>query len=140
MLKFAVPTMFFPSRIATFAAINHAALSAVIGPATNDSSAAAAGANLTASGTSRHVGWVSSDGRRSTWYIILSCLTIFFISSWKCTHLNIPTAEESTAGWHKCGLLPYFPTSPLRRKWRRKLVSMVWGGGAPGGGGAGARE
>ncbi|ETS73994.1 hypothetical protein PFICI_13860 [Pestalotiopsis fici W106-1] len=71
------------------------------------------------------VGWVSPpNAGRSTWGIIWSCLTIFLLCSWKCTHLNIPTVEESEAGWHHVWCIPVFPEKPLLRKWDRKLFFM----------------
>ncbi|PVI02225.1 hypothetical protein DM02DRAFT_613069 [Periconia macrospinosa] len=95
-------------------------------------------ANNTASGGER-VGWVSPGSRRSTWDIIWSCLTVFFICSWKCTHLNIPNVSESEAGWYKTRAIPWwpfskprktfclplFPEAPLLRKWARKLGFMA---------------
>ncbi len=73
-----------------------------------------------------HVGWISPVPRRSTWDIIWTCLSVFLICSWKCTHLNLPTREESRAGWLKWWwVLPVWPTRPLWRKWRRKLMWML---------------
>jgi len=81
--------------------------------------------NSTTDGTSR-VGWVPPDAGRTTWDILWGCFSIFLVCSWKCTHLNIPSAAESEAGWHKLvGYVPYWPRKPLRRKWRRKLTWML---------------
>ncbi|RYO81790.1 hypothetical protein DL766_004651 [Monosporascus sp. MC13-8B] len=91
--------------------------------------------NITATNTtiadgSGMVGWVSPDARRNTLDIILSCLSIFLVCSWKCVHLNLPTFEESRAGWHKVTIsgkdwnIPVFPERPLLRKWGRKLMWM----------------
>lgn len=75
------------------------------------------------------VGWVGPEPRRSTWDIIWSCLAIFLVCSWKCTHLNIPTREESQAGWYHPSWKPipilYWPERPLMRKWARKAMWMV---------------
>ena len=76
------------------------------------------------------VGWAAPHGRRSSWEIIWSCLSIFIVCSWRCLHLNLPTEEESRAGWHQLKIhgsfqLPYFPERPLLTKWRRKLVWMA---------------
>lgn len=89
--------------------------------------AAASASNTTANGSnsSARVGWVSPGSRRSTWDILWTCFSVFLICSWKCTHLNIPSAEESEAGWHKWHGIPYWPERLLRRKWRRKAWWMV---------------
>jgi hypothetical protein len=73
------------------------------------------------------VEWVSPpNSGRGTWGIIWSCLAIFLICSWKCTHLNIPTIEESEAGCHKVlNIIPYFPKKSLLHKWSRKLLFML---------------
>lgn len=69
-----------------------------------------------------HVGWVSPpNSGRSTWGILWSCLTIFLICSWKCTHLDIPSIDESKAG---CITWMRIPTKLLLRKWGRKLLFM----------------
>ncbi|RYP12482.1 hypothetical protein DL765_007281 [Monosporascus sp. GIB2] len=87
-------------------------------------------ANTTIADGSGMVGWVSPDARRNTLDIILSCLSIFLVCSWKCVHLNLPTLEESRAGWHKVNIfrkdwdIPLFPERPLLRKWGRKLIWM----------------
>ncbi|PNP76677.1 hypothetical protein FNYG_10096 [Fusarium nygamai] len=84
------------------------------------------------SGNTTMVGWVSPAPRRSTWSIIWSCLSIFIVCSWKCVHLNIPAHEEIQGEWHTiqlCGGLPdvpFWPTAPLRRKWRRKVIWMMF--------------
>lgn len=94
--------------------------------------------NTTVSSNER-VGWVSPDSRRSTWDILWSCLTVFLICSWKCTHLNLPSVAESEAGWHKSCAITWWPFSDPRkrlhllllpdalllRKWGRKLGYMV---------------
>ena len=89
----------------------------------------ASAVNKTASGM---VGWTWPDAQRSSWGIIWSCLSIFLVCSWKCVHLNVPTPEESRAGWHSFRLfglkgwdVPYFPTWPLLRKWGRKVKWMA---------------
>ncbi|KAK4442782.1 hypothetical protein QBC34DRAFT_418206 [Podospora aff. communis PSN243] len=81
------------------------------------------------------VGWISPDARRNTWDIIISCLSIFLVCSWKCVHLNPPTAEEARGEWHYMPedseankgkwKIPIFPKAPLRRKWGRRLMWMV---------------
>ncbi|KAK0613204.1 hypothetical protein B0T14DRAFT_275320 [Immersiella caudata] len=70
------------------------------------------------------VGWVSPDARRNTWDIILSCLSIFFVCSWKCVHLNPPTAREARGGWHEVWKIPIFPKWSLLRKWGRRSMWM----------------
>ncbi|KAF7525201.1 hypothetical protein G7054_g11167 [Neopestalotiopsis clavispora] len=87
------------------------------------------GTNSTGDATGQgqaRVGWVSPpNAGRSTWGIIWSCLAVFLLCSWKCTHLNVPTVEESEAGWHKIWCIPVFPEQPLLRKWGRKLFFMA---------------
>jgi hypothetical protein len=92
-----------------------------------------------AASSDQRVGWVPPRSRRSTWDIIWTCLTVFFVCSWKCTHLNLPSVNESKAGWYKTCAIPWwsfskprktfylclFPTAPLLRKWRRKLGFML---------------
>ncbi|KAK0753086.1 hypothetical protein B0T18DRAFT_6400 [Schizothecium vesticola] len=87
--------------------------------------------NATSSDGSGMVGWISPNARRNTWDIIVSCLSIFLVCSWKCVHLNPPTAEEARCEWHtlpKDGkgkwVIPIFPKAPLRRKWARRLRWM----------------
>lgn len=47
------------------------------------------------------LGWMwSSSSQRSSWGIIWSCMGVFIICSWKCTHLNLPTLAESQANWY----------------------------------------
>ncbi|KAF4459112.1 hypothetical protein FALBO_14133 [Fusarium albosuccineum] len=76
------------------------------------------------------VGWVSPEAHRNTWGIIWSCLSIFIVCSWNCVHLNLPTHRESRGEWHKFNIfngaaeVPYWPKSPSRRKWIRKLSWM----------------
>lgn len=78
------------------------------------------------------IGWVSPDARRNTWGIIWSCLTIFIVCSWKCVHLNVPSHNESIAGWHTISKLPwsieipYWPQRLLWIKWRRKVLWMAF--------------
>ncbi|KAJ3540686.1 hypothetical protein NM208_g4950 [Fusarium decemcellulare] len=85
--------------------------------------------NLNGTGNAM-VGWISPEARRSTWGIIWSCLSIFIVCSWNCVHLNLPTHRESRGEWHKFNIfnvaaeVPYWPKSPLRRKWIRKLSWM----------------
>ncbi|CAK7235773.1 hypothetical protein SBRCBS47491_009409 [Sporothrix bragantina] len=77
-------------------------------------------------GTGARVGWVSPDAHRSTWGIIWSCLTVFLICSWKCAHLNLPTHQESAAGWHTLwNWVPVWPRRAKRRMWARKLGWMA---------------
>jgi hypothetical protein len=72
------------------------------------------------------VGWVPPDGSRNTLGVIWSCLLVFVICSWKCVHLNMPSREETEAGWHWAwGWLPCWPEAPLRRKWTRKARWML---------------
>ncbi|KAK1752040.1 hypothetical protein QBC47DRAFT_389503 [Echria macrotheca] len=92
--------------------------------------------NTTSSGGSGGmIGWVPPDARRNTWDIILSCLSIFLVCSWKCVHLNPPTGEEARGEWHKVSIglakggrwrweVPIFPKLPLLRKWCRRLMWM----------------
>lgn len=74
----------------------------------------------------QRLGWVPPPkSQRSTMSIIWSCLSVFVICSWKCTHLNLPTVEESKGGWHQCRGIPFWPKAPLWRKWGRKLGYMI---------------
>ncbi|KAH8895895.1 hypothetical protein GQ53DRAFT_804068 [Thozetella sp. PMI_491] len=83
------------------------------------------GPNSTAPGTER-VGWVSPpDTGRSTWGIITSCFTVFLLCSWKCTHLNLPSAAERRGEWHRWHRIPYLPKLPTCRKWVRKVCFMA---------------
>ena len=71
------------------------------------------------------VGWVSSPNVRSTSNILWSCFTIFLVCSWKSVHLNLPSDEESEAGWHTLGgCLPYWPTWPVLKLLFRKVKWM----------------
>ena len=81
------------------------------------------------------VSWIAADARRNTLDIILSCLSIFLICSWKCVHLNPPTAIEAWCEWYKVSMgmgrsgkwkweVPVFPKTPLLRKWGRRLKWM----------------
>ncbi|KAH0538934.1 hypothetical protein FGG08_004525 [Glutinoglossum americanum] len=80
--------------------------------------------NTTAPHSDR-VGWVSSSGDRSTPQILWSCLSILLICTWRCVHLNIPSLQESSAGWRKFKhVVPYWPERALLRKWLRKLAWM----------------
>lgn len=46
----------------------------------------------------------------------------FLVCSWECVHLNIPSIEESEAGWYLYrGWLCYWPTAPLQRLWYRRM-------------------
>ncbi|KAL4902093.1 hypothetical protein BDW74DRAFT_159003 [Aspergillus multicolor] len=69
------------------------------------------------------VGWVSSPDTRSTSEVLFGCFSIFLVCSWKCVYLNLPSVEESKAGWHTTlgGWLPYWPTEPARRFIFRKV-------------------
>jgi hypothetical protein len=79
---------------------------------------------LNATGVDAKVGWVSAGSGRSTLNIIWSCLAVFIVCSWKCVHLNIPSREESEAGWHKFKGVPYWPEGSLWSKWLRKAKWM----------------
>ena len=70
------------------------------------------------------VGWVTIGGGRGTSEILWSCLIIFVVCSWKCVHLNIPSFDENTAGWHQWGDVPLWPRLPVWAKWARKLEWM----------------
>ncbi|KAL3476637.1 hypothetical protein BJX99DRAFT_270308 [Aspergillus californicus] len=89
--------------------------------------------NKTGTPDSERVGWVSSPNVRSTSEILWSCLSIFLVCSWKCVHLNIPSSEESEAGWHTTlqGWLPYWPTGLYRRLLYRRLKWMIFIAMAP---------
>lgn len=39
--------------------------------------------------------------------------------------MNVPSIEESEAGWHKWYKIPYWPENPLLRKWSRKIFWMM---------------
>ena len=81
--------------------------------------------NSTMSGkTAERVGWISSTNNRTTFDILWSCFTIFFLCSWKCTHLNIPTVEESEAGWQMLGGWLPCPSLQLLKCWLRKVKWM----------------
>ena len=82
--------------------------------------------NTTLPGEPGMIGWVPPDSRRSTLDIILSCLSIFLVCSWKCVHLNIPSYEESHARWHTIDLweIPIFPKTPRLRKIGRQVMWM----------------
>ncbi|KAH8890049.1 hypothetical protein GQ53DRAFT_867693 [Thozetella sp. PMI_491] len=76
------------------------------------------------------VGWVSPESsRRSSWDIIWLCFSVFLLCSWKCTHLNIPSLEESRGEWHQFSIwkisVAYFPKTPARRRFFRKAWFMV---------------
>jgi hypothetical protein len=77
-------------------------------------------------GSDDRVGWVSGQGGRSTSNIIWSCFATFLVCSWKCVHLNIPSREESEAGWYTLGRtdVPFWPKPLRRRQWQRKLAFM----------------
>lgn len=38
--------------------------------------------------------------------------------------MNVPSIEESEAGWLECHGIPYWPQKPLLRKWTRKVLWM----------------
>ncbi|KAL3450810.1 hypothetical protein BJX65DRAFT_293953 [Aspergillus insuetus] len=71
------------------------------------------------------VGWVSSPEGRGTSDILWSCFGIFLVYTWKCTHLNLPSARKSEAGWHATanGWSPYWPT---RHYWTVVLRKVKW--------------
>jgi len=114
--------------------------------------------NTTAADGSGMIGWVPSQSRRSSLDIILSCLSIFLVCSWKCVHLNMPSYEETHSGWYTIGELrgrprttkegseswtmlsmirhiwnqaPVIPRRPLLRKWGRQLSWMCFVSIAP---------
>ena len=72
----------------------------------------------------QQVGWISAKSGRGTADILWSCLIIFAVCSWKCVHLNIPSLDESRAGWYLLRSVPFCPKPLLLRKWLRKLVWM----------------
>ena len=80
--------------------------------------------NTTSGKTAERVGWVSSTNTRTTSDILWSCFTIFLVCSWKCVHLHIPTVEESEAGWQMLGGWLPCPSSPLLKRWLRKVKWM----------------
>ncbi|KAL2817296.1 hypothetical protein BDW59DRAFT_133976 [Aspergillus cavernicola] len=70
------------------------------------------------------VGWVSAPNVRGTSDILWSCFAVFLVCTWKCIHLNIPSQQESEAGWHTIGgWLPYWPT---RLCWKVFLRKAMW--------------
>jgi len=90
------------------------------------------------------VGWVSSGSGRSTSDILWSCFSILLVCTWKCVHFNVPSIEESEAGWlswpsYKPGLgnseerearpprwsIPYWPSKLLWRKWAKKVGWLI---------------
>ncbi|KAK3997189.1 hypothetical protein QBC44DRAFT_280780 [Cladorrhinum sp. PSN332] len=77
------------------------------------------------------VGWVPPDGRRSTWDIIFSCLSIFVLCSWRCVHLNVPAPKEMEEHWWSWSesTVPVWGGSIsypiLRSTWSRKLKWMA---------------
>jgi hypothetical protein len=97
--------------------------------------------NMTASDD--RVGWVSPCSGRSTSDILWSCFSILLVCTWKCVHFNVPSIDESEAGWlrwpcRKLGLgpkegeasqprwsIPYLPSKPLRRKWSKKVGWLI---------------
>ncbi|CZR61196.1 uncharacterized protein PAC_11092 [Phialocephala subalpina] len=80
--------------------------------------------NTTASPEAR-VGWVSSGDGRSTSDILWSCFSVILVCAWSCLHLNVPSVEESEAGWLKWHGMPYWPQRPLLNKWSRKVFWMI---------------
>lgn len=76
--------------------------------------------------TADKVEWMSAPDVRGTSDILWSCFAIFLVCTWKCTHSNIPSWEESEAGWHSIGnRLPYWPTKLWWRVFLRKVKWMV---------------
>ncbi|KAL3465910.1 hypothetical protein BJX64DRAFT_252147 [Aspergillus heterothallicus] len=74
--------------------------------------------------TLERVGWTSSPDVRGTSDILWSCGAIFLVCTWKCMHFNLPSHEESEAGWHTFwGWLPYWPT---RLRWKVILRQASW--------------
>ncbi|KUJ20689.1 uncharacterized protein LY89DRAFT_730707 [Mollisia scopiformis] len=69
-------------------------------------------------------GWVSSGDGRSTSDILWSCFSVFLVCTWSCLHLNVPSIEESEAGWYDWHGIPYWPELPLLEKWIRKILWM----------------
>jgi len=82
-------------------------------------------AHNTTSASAARVGWVSAGEGRSTSDILWSCFSIFLVCTWRCLHVNVPSVEETKAGflWWHC--LPYGLSRPLLRKWGRKALWMV---------------
>lgn len=70
------------------------------------------------------VGWISSASGRSTSDILWSCFSILLVCTYKCIHFNVPSREESEAGWFKWHGL-YLPEALLWRNWARKLCWML---------------
>ncbi|KAL4883891.1 hypothetical protein BJY04DRAFT_226222 [Aspergillus karnatakaensis] len=74
--------------------------------------------------TEDRVGWVSDENQRSTSGIIWSCFSIFLVCSWQCTHLHVPSIQESEAGWNAWKRLPY-PSHPLQAVFWRRIKWVV---------------
>ncbi|KAL4874586.1 hypothetical protein BJY04DRAFT_225835 [Aspergillus karnatakaensis] len=83
--------------------------------------------NNTSEPDTEMVGWVSREPKRSTAEILWGCFSVFLVCSWNCVHLNLPSVNESEAGWKKTlgGKLPYWPTFRYRRLFRRRLGWMI---------------
>ena len=80
------------------------------------------------------LGWVSSSGYRSTWEIIINCLSIFVLCSWRCMHLNLPlpTEAQEKLPWRRFSLSVrgyemalQLPTKLAKATWTRKLKWMA---------------
>jgi len=70
------------------------------------------------------VGWVSADDGRSTSDILWSCFSILLVCTWKCIHFNVPSKNDSEAGWHWWGPLR-LPQKRLLFRWIYKITWMV---------------
>lgn len=74
------------------------------------------------------VGWVDPPRQRGTYNIIISCLAVLFLCSYKCIHMNVPSPEERDAGWRKIKInetlqVPYWPENAL---WRKLIRKAKW--------------
>jgi hypothetical protein len=76
-------------------------------------------------GTSNgRVGWVSAGDGRSTSDILWSCFSILLVCTWKCIHFNVPSKNDSEAGWLWWGPLR-LPQKRLLLRWIYKITWMV---------------
>ena len=81
-------------------------------------SIAHAAANIDkADATNAKLGWVPNDNTRTSSDILISCLAVLLVCTYKVVHLNISSPEESHATWH------HFP---FWKKWARKLKWIVF--------------
>ncbi len=70
------------------------------------------------------VGWISAGSGRSTSDILWSCFSILLVCTWKCVHFNVPSIDDSEAGWHRWGILCW-PGTRLLSKWMNKVGWMI---------------